>query len=194
MPDLKSVCVYCGSSPGNDQAYMTAAKTLGETLASEGVELVFGGGNVGMMGQVANATLAKGGRVIGIIPEFLRAVELPSSNLHELIITETMHERKHDMYDRSDAFVVLPGGIGTLEEVVEMISWAQLQQHDKPIVLVSVNGFWEPFVTLLEHIIDHGFARYDIRACWAIVDGTEDVLPAIRTWLASEDRKIAPKF
>lgn len=194
MPELKSVCVYCGSSPGNDAIFMETARVLGELLAENGIELIFGGGNVGMMGEVARAAMVKGGKVRGIIPEFLRAVELPSSNLHELVVTDTMHERKHDMYVRSDAFVVLPGGVGTLEEVVEMISWAQLHQHDKPIILLSVNGFWEPLVTLLEHIIEHGFARYDIRSCWQTVSRADEVLPAIKVWLESEDRMVTPKF
>ncbi len=194
MPELKSVCVYCGSSPGNDAIYMKTATAMGEELASHGIELVFGGGNVGLMGQIANAALAAGGRVRGIIPEFLRAVEMPSSNLHELVVTDTMHERKHDMYVRSDAFVVMPGGLGTLEEVVEMISWAQLRQHEKPIILLNVNGFWEPFVTLLDHIIEHGFARFDIRNCWQVVNTTEEVLPAIKAWLEGEDRRVSPKF
>ena len=194
MTDLKSVCVYCGSCPGDDHAFMESGKKLGETLAAEGVELVFGGGDVGIMGATANAVVQGGGRVTGVIPKFLREVEIPSDRIQELILTDSMHERKHDMYERSDAFVVLPGGIGTLEEVIEMISWAQLRQHAKPIILVSVNNYWAPFFTLLDHVVGHGFARPEIRGLYHVVDSYEEVLPAIRKWMNGGPESKAPKF
>jgi len=170
------------------------AKLLGQQMAAENVALVFGGGDVGTMGAIATSVVESGGHVTGIIPEFLRAVEMPSERIDELIITDTMHERKGLMYERSDAFCALPGGIGTLEEVVEMISWAQLNQHRKPVVLVNLHGFWDPFTRLLDHMIDEGFARADIRRVWRVVDSVQDVLPTIRDWLAEEDRTAAPKF
>ncbi len=194
MSDLKSVCVYCGSSPGKRTGYAEMAKKLGQQMAEEGIELVFGGGDVGIMGTVANAVIDHGGRVTGIIPQFLRSVEVPSERIDELIITETMHERKALMYERSDAFVALPGGIGTLEEIVEMISWAQLNQHCKPIVLVNLNDYWKPFTGLLDHVIDEGFARADIRRVWREVDNVQDVLPTIRDWLTEGEKATVPKF
>jgi len=194
VSDLKSVCVYCGSSPGNHAEYADVARTLGRQMAEDGIDLVFGGGDVGVMGTIANAVVDHGGRVTGIIPEFLRAVEMPSERINELIVTESMHERKALMYERSDAFCALPGGIGTLEEIVEMISWAQLNQHRKPIVLVNLRSFWDPFTDLLDHMIDQGFARADIRRVWRVVDTVQDVLPTIRDWLGEDERDAAPKF
>jgi len=167
---------------------------LGAILAAQDVELVFGGGDVGLMGTVANTVLEGGGHVTGIIPGFLRAVEMPSDKIQELVVTDTMHERKGLMYERSDAFCALPGGIGTLEEVVEMIPWAQLNQHTKPIVLISIDNYWTPFLKLLDHVIDCGFARADIRRVWTVVDSVEEVLPAIRTWLKDREVETVPKF
>lgn len=194
VSELKSVCVYCGSSPGKNHIYMETGRRLGKRLADEGIDLVFGGGDVGVMGAVANATVDAGGRVTGIIPRFLRDVEIPSERIQELIITETMHERKALMYERSDAFVVLPGGIGTLEEVIEMISWAQLNQHSKPIILVSIEDYWTPFFALLDHVVAHGYARPDIRRVWRTVKDVEDILPAIREWMKGEEAETVPKF
>ncbi len=194
MSDLKSVCVYCGSRPGDDQAFMETGRKLGQTLAAEGIELVFGGGDVGIMGATANAVVDAGGRVIGVIPKFLRDVEIPSERIQELILTDTMHERKHDMYERSDAFCVLPGGVGTLEEVIEVISWAQLQQHAKPIVLVNVNNYWAPFLALLDHVMNRGFAGPETRQHYRIVESYDQVLPTIRNWINGGDREKTPKF
>lgn len=194
MSELTSVCVYCGSSPGKSTRYMEAGRKLGQILAVEEIELVFGGGDVGVMGAVANAVVDGGGRVTGIIPQFLREVEIPSERIQELIVTESMHERKALMYERSDGFCVLPGGIGTLEEVIEMISWAQLNQHQKPIILVNINDYWDPFLTLLTHVVEQGFARPDIRRVWRVVDNVQDVLPAMRDWLKGEEAETVPKF
>lgn len=194
MSDLKSVCVYCGSRPGDDQAFIETGRKLGKTLAAEGVELVFGGGDVGIMGATANAVVDAGGRVIGVIPKFLRDVEIPSERIQELILTDTMHERKHDMYERSDAFCVLPGGVGTLEEVIEVISWAQLQQHSKPIILVNVNNYWDPFLALLDHVMSRGFAGPETRKHYRVVESYDQVLPAIRSWINGGDREKTPRF
>ena len=163
-------------------------------MVKDGVECVFGGGDVGLMGMVANTVVNEGGHVTGIIPEFLRAVEMPAGSIQELVVTETMHERKALMYERSDGFAVLPGGIGTLEEVVEMISWGQLNQHTKPIVLINLDGFWDPFLELIDHIIDQGFARADIRRVWRVVSSAEEALPAMRDWLESQEEPPTPKF
>ena len=194
MTTLKSVCVYCGSSNGTRPSYLEAARKLGAALAADKVGLVFGGGDVGLMGAVANTVVDSGGAVIGIIPRFLREVEIPSERIQELVVTETMHERKALMYERSDAFCALPGGIGTLEEIVEMISWAQLNQHRKPIILVNIEGYWDAFEALLDYVIEQGFARPDIRRVWKVVDHVEDVLPTIRDWLKGEETETVPKF
>ena len=143
MARLTSVCVYCGSGFGGDPAFAEAARRLGTSLARAGVKLVYGGGNVGLMGTVAGATLDAGGYVTGIIPDFLKSRERMLDAVQETIVVSDMHTRKRLMFDRADAFVALPGGIGTLEELVEQLTWAQLGQHRKPILLLSVNGFWD---------------------------------------------------
>jgi len=183
LTDLKSVCVYCGSRPGEKPCYAEAARGMGKILAASNIELVFGGGDVGLMGLVANAVIDEGGRVTGILPRFLGKVEMPAVRIHELILTETMHERKALMHERSDGFCVLPGGVGTIEEMVEMISWAYLQQHAKPIVLVNLEGYWDPFLTLFDHIAAQGFSAPDLPQVWRVVDRIEDVIPTMRKWL-----------
>ena len=194
MTELKSVCVYCGSRVGEMPAYAETARGLGTILAASEIELVYGGGDIGLMGLVANAVVDGGGRVTGVLPRFLRKVEIPAERIHELILTETMHERKALMYERSDGFCVLPGGIGTIEEMVEMISWAYLQQHAKPIVLVNVEGYWDPFLALLDHIAAQGFSAADLPQLWRVVDRIEDVIPTMRKWLQDEGVKKVPKF
>lgn len=194
MTNLQSVCVYCGSRNGARDTYLTAAKTLGTALAEADLRLVYGGGDIGLMGAVANAVIDGGGRVTGVIPQFLREVEIPARRVTELVITETMHERKALMFERSDAFCVLPGGIGTLEEMVEMMSWAYLKQHAKPIVLVDIDGYWKPFEALVEHVIAEGFAPADMTQLWHVVDKVEEAIPALRAWLAGEPPRPAPKF
>ena len=141
MSKINAVCVYCGSSAGNDPAFLGAAEGLGKALAQGGVRLVYGGGSVGMMGAVARAVLKHGGKATGIIPEFLFRREQPEAQNEELIVTRDMHERKQKMFERADAFVALPGGIGTLEELVEQLTWVQIGQHRKPLLLVNINGF-----------------------------------------------------
>ena len=165
MRSINSVCVYCGSAPGRNPLYATVADELGRTLAGAGVRLVYGGGSVGLMGRIARSVLAHGGAVTGIIPQFLADREVMLKDADDLVVTADMHERKRLMFEKSDAFVAMPGGIGTLEEVVEMMTWAQLGQHDKPIALLDVGGFWRPLVDLLDHMRAEAFIRpgYELR-------------------------------
>lgn len=165
MPNIRSVCVYCGSSSTVAAPYRDAASELGVGLAAAGIELVFGGGRVGLMGLAADAALAGGGRVTGIIPRRLRAAELAHPRVSELVVVATMHERKALMAQRADAFAILPGGIGTLDETFEILSWKQLGLHEKPIFLVDVAGYWAPLRQLLDHIVERRFAApatYDL--------------------------------
>jgi uncharacterized protein (TIGR00730 family) len=154
---ISRVCVYCGSAGAVDERYREAARELGEALAKAEIEVVYGGGRIGLMGIVADAALAAGGRVIGIIPGPLRDAELAHHGVTELVITGSMHERKRQMAERSDAFAVLPGGIGTLDEMFEIVTWRQLGLHDKPIFIVDVAGYWQPLRRLLDHLAAHGF-------------------------------------
>jgi hypothetical protein len=156
---IRSLCVYCGSSAAVDERYRDAASELGARLADAGIELVFGGGRVGLMGLAADAALARGGRVTGVIPARLRDAELAHTGVSELAVVDTMHARKALMGERADAFAILPGGIGTLDETFEILSWKQLGLHDKPIFLVDVAGYWAPLRRLLDHIVESGFAQ-----------------------------------
>jgi uncharacterized protein (TIGR00730 family) len=175
---LRAVCVYCGSGAGRNPRYAQAATLLGQSLAARGVGLVYGGGGLGLMGEVARSTLAHGGKVTGIIPEFLMAKESALASVSELIVTADMHERKRLMFDRSDAFVALPGGIGTLEELVEQLTWAQLGRHQKPIILANIDGFWTPFLDLLAHMKADTFIRAGLDVRFTVVDKAEQILPA----------------
>jgi uncharacterized protein (TIGR00730 family) len=157
MQHVTRLCVYCGSAVGLDHRYQAAARELGQALATAGIELVFGGGRVGLMGVLADAVLTAGGRVVGIIPERLRNAELAHQGVSELVITGSMHERKRLMAERADAFAVLPGGIGTLDETFEILTWRQLGLHGKPIFLVDVAGYWQPLRDLLDQLAAHGF-------------------------------------
>src|SRR5271170_333936 len=152
MSAIRNVCVYCGSSGGNDARFADAAEALGRGLAAEGVRLVYGGGGEGLMGRLARATLAAGGHVTGVIPNFLIRKEHALSAAHEMIVVRDMHERKQTMFERADAFIALPGGVGTLEELVEQMTWAQLNRHAKPILIADINGFWRPLLTLIAHM------------------------------------------
>src|ERR1700749_4067606 len=152
MSKINAICVYCGSSPGTDPAFMEAARDFGKILAHAGIRLVWGGGSVGLMGAVAGSVIEHGGAATGIFPEFLTAKEKPRGLAQEHIITRDMHERKRTMFDRADAFVALPGGIGTLEELIEQMTWAQLGRHKKPILIANINGFWDPLVVLIDHM------------------------------------------
>lgn len=174
---VRNICVYCGSGVGNKPVYAEAARTLGRTLAEAGVGLVYGGGSLGLMGEVARATLEAGGRVTGIIPAFLSEREQMLRDVDELIVTEDMHQRKMLMFQKSDAFVALPGGIGTLEELVEQLTWSQLGQHEKPVILANIDGFWTPFLHLLEHMRADAFIRSSLDVSCTVVDRAEDIVP-----------------
>ncbi len=184
---VQGVCVYCGSGKGLNPAYAVAARKLGKALADHNLRLVYGGGSLGLMGEVARATLGGGGKVTGIIPDFLGAREMMLKDVDELIVVESMHVRKQLMFDRADAFVALPGGIGTLEELVEQLTWSQLGRHTKPIVVANIEGFWDPFLKLLEHMKGDTFIRSGLDVHFNVVDRIEDVVPAI---LASAPAKV----
>jgi uncharacterized protein (TIGR00730 family) len=186
---IRSICVYCGSQPGRDQSFINAGRILGKSIAENHLRLVYGGGTKGIMGAVASGVLSHGGRVTGFIPEFLMDMEATRHSLgqlSELIVTPDMHDRKHKMFERSDAFVTLPGGIGTLEEIVEIMTWAQLGRHRKPIVLVNVNGFWDPLMTLVQHMAEAGFIHTAHLVQPLVIDAPEEVVPALLAHWASE--------
>lgn len=176
---LDAICVFCGSSSRVAERHRKAASRMGQILADNGITLVFGGGRVGLMGLCADATIAGGGKAIGVIPRILHEVEVAHQGLTELHIVETMHERKKLMFDRSDAFVVLPGGVGTLDETFEIITWRQLRLHDKPIIVVDEGGYWVPFVAMVDHIVASGFAGERTRQLFQVVKSVDDVLPAL---------------
>jgi uncharacterized protein (TIGR00730 family) len=181
MSKIKAICVYCGSSPGTDPAFVEAARKFGQILAENDVRLVYGGGSIGLMGALADAVIRHGGAATGIIPEFLTAKERPRRLAQEQIITRDMHERKRTMFDRADAFVALPGGLGTLEELVEQMTWAQLGRHRKPMLIVNVNGFWDPLLTLIDHMRTLGLVPAGSRgADLLVVDRVEEILPKLR--------------
>ncbi|WPZ14043.1 TIGR00730 family Rossman fold protein [Nitratireductor rhodophyticola] len=182
MRIIESVCVYCGSSNGRDERHFQAGLTLGRSLAEARLRLVYGAGTKGIMGAVARGTMDAGGAVTGIIPKFLirrEANEVDLAELDELIVTEDMHQRKHTMFERSDAFVALPGGIGTLEEIVEIMTWAQLARHEKPMVFANIGGFWNPLLTLVDHMKQEGFVHSGHRVRPIVVDQAQDIVPAI---------------
>ena len=191
MSDIKTVCVYCGSGAGTNPRFVEAAVELGKVFAENGIRLVYGGGSVGLMGAVAKSVLEHGGQVTGIIPEFLRAKEKPSTQMQEMIITPDMHERKRLMFERSDAFVALPGGIGTLEELVEQLTWAQLGRHKKPILLANIKGYWDPLLTLVDHMRTQEFLPGVPRVDCLVADRVEDILPKLRD--AARDVSAAEK-
>lgn len=179
---IRSICVYCGSQPGREPAYRMAAHTLGTAMAQQGIDLVYGGGTNGIMGAVADAVITAGGKAIGIIPEFLMDKEASRQSLdrlHELHVTRDMHERKHMMFERSDAFVTLPGGIGTLEEIIEIMTWAQLGRHTKPMVFGNISGFWDPLNALISHMSEAGFIHTAHLIRPLVINRAEDIVPAI---------------
>ncbi|CCE06162.1 conserved hypothetical protein [Bradyrhizobium sp. STM 3843] len=179
MSEIRTVCVYCGSGPGTNPSFIQSAKTLGRIFAENDVRLVYGGGSVGMMGAVASSVLEHGGNVTGIIPDFLvkKEVMMP---LKDLIITPDMHERKRLMFEHSDAFVAMPGGVGTLEELVEQLTWKQLGRHQKPILLADIDGFWEPLFALLAHMRETEFIRPGFSIDLLKAERVEDILPRLQ--------------
>lgn len=195
MSKIQKVCVYCGSGAGTDPAFVEAARAFGETLAKKGITLVYGGGAVGIMGAVALSTLDHGGNVIGIIPEFLMSRERALRGTHQLIVTEDMHERKRKMFEMADAFVALPGGVGTLEEVVEQITWMQLGRHKKPILLANIKGFWDPLCALLDHMKALEFIREGLDFELHVANEAADILPMLEKAAAAvpeEAKKMEP--
>jgi uncharacterized protein (TIGR00730 family) len=182
MQKIRQLCVYCGSSGAVDREYREAASELGAGLAAAGIGLIYGGGRVGLMGLLADAALAGGGVVTGVIPSRLRDAELAHEGATELVVVAGMHDRKRVMAERADAFAILPGGVGTLDEMFEILSWKQLALHDKPIFLVDIGGYWAPLRALLDHIVAMGFARPQIRELLRIVAS----VPALIAALAAE--------
>jgi uncharacterized protein (TIGR00730 family) len=191
MSKIRTVCVYCGSSPGTDPAFMEAAGHFGEILAIDGVGLVYGGGSRGLMGAVATSVLDHGGHVTGIIPEFLQNREQTLKRAQQIIVTPDMHVRKQTMFDHADAFVALPGGIGTIEELVEQLTWAQLGRHKKPILILNIKGFWDPLCALLDHMRRLEFIRAELGVKLLVANQPQEILPKLRAAAAAvtEDEK-----
>lgn len=180
MTEIRSLCVLCGSREGNDPAYQEAAIRLGELMAEQGVRLVYGGGSIGLMGVIADAVIEAGGEVVGVIPDFLIRYEVGHGRLTDLVVTDSMHDRKRRMFEMADAFVVLPGGLGTLDETFEIVTWKQLRLHDSPIIILNVNGYWSPLLALIDATIRGGFAHPDIAELIAIVETPEQVLRSLK--------------
>lgn len=176
---IRTLCVYCGSSSRGRESHHAAATRLGQIMAENGIRLVYGGGRIGMMGLVADAVLEGGGEVVGIIPEFLDQVEVGHSGVTNLIVTANMHERKEKMAEMSDAFLILPGGLGTLDETFEILTWKQLQLHDKPFIIADIDGYWKPLVSLIDDMIEENYARPENRELFTVIENIEDVLPAL---------------
>ena len=185
MPGTPSVCVYCGSSPGASPAYVEAAEALGRGIAEAGWRLIYGAGDLGLMGTCARAAMAAGGEVIGVIPDHLRTIERETMGLTALIRTETMHERKKVMFATADAFAVLPGGPGTLDETIETLTWRQLGLHAKAVVLVDVEGYWQPFIDLMEHMCAQRFMRRKFLSYYERAADPAGAVEALRSALSS---------
>lgn len=179
MQRIKAICVYCGSSSRVAESYKQAARDFGAILAENEISLIYGGGQVGIMGILADAVLAAGGSVTGIIPEFLFEKEVGKGDVTDLVRVDSMHERKQKMAELSDAFVVLPGGFGTMDETFEILTWRQLSLHNKPTIIADIDGYWKPLTTLMDHIIDEGFASPDNRGLYDVVGSVAEILPAI---------------
>jgi uncharacterized protein (TIGR00730 family) len=179
MPRIESVCVYCGSRHGDDPAFREQARALGAGLAARGLRLVYGAGDVGLMGEVARAAMGAGGKAVGVMPRHLLDMEVGYRDLTAFIVTDTMHERKKIMFANAEATVVLPGGPGTLDEMFEVLTWRQLGLHDKPLYLMNVNGYWDPFLALIDHVIGRGFASDTLRGFMSVTRDAEDTLRAL---------------
>jgi uncharacterized protein (TIGR00730 family) len=186
-PMIRNICVYCGSAAGTDPLYDDAARKLGRILAEAGIGLVYGGGGKGLMGIIANSVLEHGGTVTGIIPSFLTARDELLEKAQTHVIVPDMHSRKRIMFERADAFVALPGGVGTLEELVEQLTWVQLGRHTKPVVIADIAGFWRPLRALFEHMREQGFIRPAFEVRYLVAEQVEDVLPMIDAALAKTE-------
>jgi uncharacterized protein (TIGR00730 family) len=191
---MKRITVFCGSSKGNEGKYILEATRLGQILAKQNIELVYGGASVGLMGAVADGVLSQGGRVIGVLPRFLKAKEIAHEGLTELILVESMHERKTKMNELCDGVIALPGGFGTLEEFFEMLTWAQLGLHKKPIAILNIEGFYDSLTTLVQTMVDKGFLKEANQQMLLISNNIEDLLvkmrnyvpPAVGKWINKE--------
>jgi uncharacterized protein (TIGR00730 family) len=195
MSTIKSICVYCASGPGKNPAFMQAAKQFGRILAEKGIRLVYGGGSVGLMGALAESVLAHGGAVTGVIPDFLVNREHMLLRVQERIITPDMHARKREMFERADAFVGLPGGVGTLEELVEQLTWAQLGRHKKPILILNIERFWDPLCALIEEMRRLEFIRAGMTVDLLVAEAVEDILPqlfAAARAVSEAEKEMAP--
>lgn len=181
MTAIRSLAVFCGSRVGIDPVYADAGRLLGHGLGRAGIRLVYGGGRIGIMGVVADAVLEAGGKVLGVIPKFLTQWEVAHEKVTEMVVTDSMHTRKRRLYEESDAFLVMPGGLGTFDEAFEIITWRQLRLHDKPILLCNVAGSIEPFVATIDHAIAHGFADPACRALFEVIEGVPAVLERLKT-------------
>lgn len=179
MARVHSVCVFCGSRVGRDPAHEAAATAAGAGIAKRGWRLIYGGGGIGLMRVAADAALAEGGAVIGVIPEFLRVREAGHQGVDDLVVTDGMHDRKQIMFNFANAFMILPGGVGTLDETMEILTWKQLESHDKPIVVVDINGFWRPMLASLQHAVDQGYMGADTLALLDVVDDVDAALALI---------------
>lgn len=196
---VKRICVYCGSGKGLNPLYAEAAETLGAALADHNIGLVYGGGSNGLMGTVARAVLRNGGHVTGIIPDFLASREILLRDAQEVVVTENMHERKQLMFEKSDGFVALPGGVGTLEELVEQLTWSQLGQHRKPIVVADIDGFWQPLIDLFDHMRGEAFIREGLELTLATVSTADAIVPTLvdlahESEPSAEEETIPAKF
>ena len=179
MTKISALSVFCGSRLGGHPAFHAAAEELGTLLAAGGIRLVYGGGGIGLMGVLADAALAGGGRVTGVIPAFLVEHEVEKRDVTDLVVVDSMHARKTRMFDLADGCVVLAGGLGTLDEAIEVITWKQLRLHDKPVVVVNTDGYWEPFLALVEAVVAGGFAHPAVRDLFTVVDRIDQVVPAL---------------
>ena len=179
MTQIRSLCVLCGSREGTDPVYRDAAVRLGRLIAEQDVRLIYGGGSIGLMGIIANAVLSAGGEVVGVIPDFLIRSEVGHHDLTDLVITDSMHDRKRRMFEMADAFVVLPGGLGTLDETFELITWRQLRLHDSPIIILDVDGYWAPLISLIDTTIAAGFADPATTELFSVVNTPEEVLQTL---------------
>ena len=193
MTSSRSLCVYCGSGNGSDPAFKSAAIELGVALARNKIRLVYGGGNVGLMGTIARTVIDNGGLVTGIIPEFLKAREVMFADADETIVVPDMHTRKMLMFEKSDGFIALPGGVGTLEELVEQLTWSQLGRHKKPIMLANINGFWDPLLTLFDHMRDFHFIRAEFEVTYKTFGTISSLTEFANSYFATRDKAAHPK-
>lgn len=190
---MKRLCVFCGSSPGNSPAYTATARELGETIAARGIELVYGGASVGLMKEVADAALAKGGKVIGVLPRFMSEKELAHNALTELHLVDTMHQRKQLMAELADGFVALPGGFGTFEEIFEVLTWSQLHLHRSPCALLNVSGYYDALVKFLDGAVTAGFVRQDLRDSLIVANSVGELFDGFAAHRPAQSEKWIPK-